>query len=169
MVVWMIRLCSGLPVFPENPAVWAIAVLFSFHYFKHSGMFQAQNQLQGRLPKAEGRHTAGLLATWWLSSQKLLPWLRLFSEISWAIRRSRKVKWQKEVQDESVHFLFLFETDKKRPEKWNFFSLSKGFHSLLIFNLWSIRKVKAHLHCFFFWNCMDICAIGCMEQTKLNL
>lgn len=39
---------------PRKPCCLSNAVLFLFHYFKHSETFQAQNELQGRLLKAEG-------------------------------------------------------------------------------------------------------------------
>lgn len=162
-------LCSGLSVLPGNPAVWAISVLFLFHYFKHSEMFQAQNELQGWLLKAEGETHSWAVCDSVTLQPETSALTVLLSDICWDIRRGRKEKWQKEVQGESVLSLFLLETNKKKPEKWDIFSLLKNLPSLLVFNLSSIRKVKTYLNCFSFWKCKDICVTGCIEQTEMNL
>lgn len=120
------RLYSGLSVLPGNPAVWAIAVLFLFHYFKHSETFQAQNELQGRLLKAEGE-THSWAACGLVTLQPETP--ALTKAPSWhLLRRKEEQKGEMakgSVQGESVLSLFLSETNKKRLEKWDIFSLLK--------------------------------------------
>lgn len=114
------------------------------------------------------RCTAGLPVTWWLSSQKFLPWLRYLSDICWDARKSRKEQWQKEVQGESVLSLFLSETNKQRLEKWDIFSLLKNLHALLVFNLQASERSRLIRTAFPCGNAR-ISVTGCKEQTEMNL